>query len=149
MTLKKLENLVKIGQLKVEPPDQAEFEGMVRSAKRRLQDSGFENLSDDSRFSLAYGAAHALALAAMRWHGYRSENRYLVFQCLEQTVGLANEKWRVLDQCHKQRNLAEYEGYLEVTPQLLKELIEITGELMQRVEAMGPIKGAPTPGCVL
>jgi hypothetical protein len=139
MALDKLENLVKTGQLKTEPPDQAEFEGMVHSARNRLQDAEFENLSDDSRFSLAYGAAHALALAVMRWHGYRSENRYLVFQCLEQTGGLANEKWRVLGQCHKQRNLAEYEGHLEVTPQLLKELVEIPGGVAVRlVDAMGP-----------
>lgn len=116
MALKNLDNLVKIGRLKVEPPDQAEFDSMVRSAKSRLKDSRIEGLSEDSSFSLAYGAAHALALAAMRWHGYRSENRYLVFQCLEQTVGLAKEKWRVLDKCHKQRNLAEYEGSLEISP---------------------------------
>ncbi len=29
MALKKLDNLVTIGQLKTEPPDQAEFEGIV------------------------------------------------------------------------------------------------------------------------
>jgi hypothetical protein len=75
----------------------------------------------------------------MRWHGYRSDNRYLVFQCLEQTVGLEKAKWRVLDKCHKQRNIAEYEGYLEITPQLLHELIEITKDLLTRVEALGPV----------
>ena len=76
----------------------------------------------------------------MRWHGYRSDNRYLVFQCLQQTIGLENAKWRVLDKCHKQRNLAEYEGHLEITPQLLQELIKITEELLKSVEAMGPVK---------
>lgn len=110
MTLKKLDNLVKIKQLKTELPDQNEFDGMVNSAKRRLTDAKLENLSEDSRFSLAYGAAHALSLAALRWHGYRSDNRYMVFQCLEQTVGLEKAKWRVLDKCHKQRNIAEYEA---------------------------------------
>jgi len=92
MSLEKLDNLVKIGKLKHEPPDQSEFSGMVASAKARLQDAQIPNLSDDSKFSLAYGAAHALSLAAMRWHGYRSDNRYLVFQCLEQTVGLETTK---------------------------------------------------------
>ena len=139
MGLNNLDNLVKIGQLKVEPADQAEFDGMVRSAKSRLKDSQIEGMSEDSSFSLAYGAAHALALAALRWHGYRSENRYLVFQCLEQTVGLTKEKWRVLDKCHKQRNLAEYEGSLEVSSQLLKELVSITEEQLQLVEALGPV----------
>lgn len=113
---------------------------MVKSAKRRLQDSQVANLSEDSQFSLAYGAAHSLALAAMRWHGYRSDNRYLVFQCLQHTLGLENKKCRVLDLCHKRRNLAEYEGHLEISPQLLQELIEVTKELLTFVEALGPIK---------
>ena len=138
MTLEKLDNLVRINQLKKEPPDQQEFDGMVASAKRRLQDARVEQLSDEGRFSLAYGAAHALSLAAMRWHGYRSDNRYLVFQCLAQTIGLDKVKTRVLDKCHKVRNLAEYEGHLEISPQLLKELIDITSELLQKVEALGP-----------
>lgn len=140
MSLEKLDNLVKIKQLKAEPPDQKEFDGMVASAKRRLTDAQNNSLSEDSQFSLAYGAAHALALAALRWHGYRSDNRYLVFQCLEHTVGLAKAKWRVLDKCHKQRNIAEYEGQLEITPQLLQELIEVTKELSDLVERLGPVK---------
>lgn len=135
-----MDNLVKIKKLKAEPPDQNEFDGMVKSAKRRLQDSQVANLSEDSQFSLAYGAAHSLALAAMRWHGYRSDNRYLVFQCLQHTLGLENKKCRVLDLCHKRRNLAEYEGHLEISPQLLQELIEVTKELLTFVEALGPIK---------
>lgn len=139
MKLAHLDNLVKTNNLKTEPADQKEFDGMVISAKRRLQDADVESLSDDSRFSLAYGAAHALSLAAMRWHGYRSDNRYLVFQCLEHTVGMTNSKWRVLDKCHKQRNLAEYEGHLEITPQLLDELIAITKELLAMVEGLGSI----------
>jgi len=142
MTLENLDNLVKIRKLKAEPPDQNEFDAMVNSAKRRLQDSKVESLSEDGQFSLAYGAAHALALAAMRWHGYRSDNRYLVFQCLQHTVGLENAKWRVLDKCHKQRNLAEYEGLLEITPQLLQELIDVIEEVLKLVEALGPVKTA-------
>lgn len=140
MPLENLDNLVKVGKLKVEPPDQKEFEGMVNSAKRRLQDTAVEGLSEEGRFSSAYGAAHSLAVAAMRWHGYRSENRYLVFQCLQHTIGLDSIKWRVLDKCHKQRNLAEYEGQLEITPQLLRELITIVEELLKLVESLGTVK---------
>ena len=139
MTLAELDNLVKINKLKVEPPDQKEFDGLVASAKRRLQDVMVEGLSDEGRFSLAYGAAHALSLAAMRWHGYRSDNRYLVFQCLQHTIGFDSVKWRVLDQCHKVRNVAEYEGHLEINAQLLKELIEITEELLKKIKALGPV----------
>ena len=134
MPLDKLDNLVKIGKLKHEPPDKNEFDGMVTSAEIRLNDAKIDGLSLDSKFTLAYGAAHALALAAMRWHGYRSENRYLVFQCLEQTLGIETAKWRVLDQCHKRRNIAEYEGHLEIDSQLLNELIEISTELLELVK---------------
>ena len=140
MTLAELDNLVKINKLKVEPPDQKEFDGLVASAKRRLQDAMVAGLSDEGRFSLAYGAAHALSLAAMRWHGYRSDNRYLVFQCLQHTIRLDSVKWRVLDQCHRVRNVAEYEGHLEINAQLLKELIEITEELLKMIEALGPVR---------
>lgn len=139
MTLTPLDNLVKIGQLKEEPPDQSQIDGMLKSAKTRLKDCKVKELSEESKFSLAYSAAHSLSVAAMRWHGYRSDNRYLVFQCLEHTVGLDNAKWRVLDKCHKQRNIAEYEGHLEITPQLLQELIQITQELLELVDALGPV----------
>ncbi len=63
MPLENLNNLVKIGKLKLEPPDQAEFDGMISSAKRRLQDTQVVGLSEEGKFSSAYGAAHSLALA--------------------------------------------------------------------------------------
>ena len=124
-----LDNLVKINQLKVEPFDGSEFAGMLRAGDNKLKDSAITGLSEDSQFILAYGAAHSFSLAALRWHGYRSESRYLVFQCLQHTLGLDKAKWRVLDMCHNARNLAEYEGHLNVNPQLLKELKSITKEI--------------------
>jgi len=135
-----LENLVRIGKLKLERPDRAEFNGMMSAATIKLQDVALQGLSVDSQFSLAYGAAHALSLAALRWHGYRSESRYLVFQCLEHTLGLARAKWRVLDKCHNCRNLAEYEGHLNIDGQLLNELVIIANELLIQVSALPPIK---------
>lgn len=135
-----LENLLKIHQLKLEQFDAREFLGLLSSAKNRLQDARLVGLSEDSQFSLTYSAAHSLALAALRWHGYRSDNRYLVFQCLQHTVGLESFKWRILDKCHHQRNLAEYEGHLEITPQLLTELTQVTMELVSLIEALGPVK---------
>ena len=112
---------------------------MVASAKRGLQDAKVEGLSEEGKFSMLYGAAHAIALAAMRWHGYRSDNRYLVFQCLQHTIDLETVKWRVLDQCHRARNLAEYEGHLEIAQQLIIELFAISEELVKQVELLGPI----------
>lgn len=95
--MKALDNLVSINKLKVEAADASEFAGMLQAGDRKLLDAQLEVLSEDSQFSLAYGAAHAFALAALRWHGYRSDSRYLVFQVLEHTLNLSNAQWRVLD----------------------------------------------------
>jgi hypothetical protein len=84
-----LQNLASAKQLKAEPPDRREFEKLVQSGRARLADARRRENSWESRFDLAYKAAHALALAALRRAGYRSENRYVVFQCLAHTVGLA------------------------------------------------------------
>ena len=58
MNKEELENLVKIGQLKVEPGTRAEFDGLVSSARKRLADARNDSLSSESRFDLAYNAAH-------------------------------------------------------------------------------------------
>lgn len=138
MTSSPLDNLVRIGKLKAEPPAQAELDGLARSGQVRLRDAENAALSLESRFDLAYNAAHALSLAALRWHGYRSENRYLVFQCLEHTIGLEKAQWRVLDQAHNKRNLAEYEGDLDVDDALVEALIRAAQTVAKGVVALGP-----------
>jgi len=139
MTSSPLDNLVRIGKLKAEPPAQAEFDGLVRSGLVRLRDAENAALSIESRFDLAYNAAHALSLAALRWHGYRSENRYLVFQSLTHTLGLEAAQWRVLDQAHNKRNLAEYEGDLDVDDALVEALVRVAQVVAERVAALGPV----------
>lgn len=129
-----LENLCGPGKpLKAEPPDAAEIAGLLRSAQARLTDAAREDLTLDSRFDLAYGAAHALCVAALRRRGYRATQRYIVFQLLPQTLGFGPEVWRVLSRCHDMRNLAEYEGELRVTAELLEELIAICRRLAERM----------------
>lgn len=81
-------------------------------------------------------AAHAAALSALRAHGYRGENRYLVFQCLEHTLGYTPQEWLLFDQAHKKRNLAEYEGDLDVTQGFVEELVDETGALIGAAQAL-------------
>ena len=84
-----LENLTGPGKpLRAEPADATEFAGLLRSGRTRLKDASTKGLALESRFDLGYNAAHALCLAALRWHGYRSSNRYIVFQVLPHTLGL-------------------------------------------------------------
>lgn len=81
-TTNPLENLSRPGgSLKPEPPDAAEIAGLQRTGRARLADAGNASLALESRFDLAYNAAHALCLAALRAKGYRAANRFIVFKC--------------------------------------------------------------------
>src|SRR5258708_39919160 len=102
-----------------EPGSRREFAGMLNSARTRLADAQNESLDPDSQFDLAYGAAHRLALAALRHQGYRSENRITVFQTLVHTLGSDSADVQILLRAHNERNLAEYEGRMEIDEGLL------------------------------
>ena len=121
---KELANLARLGKLTPELGTGGEIAGLLRSGAERLVDARKEGLALSSRFDLAYNAAHAFSLAALRWHGYRSENRYLVFQVLPHTLGLPAATWRVLAKAHELRNVAEYEGHFDADATLLRNLIE-------------------------
>jgi len=136
MSLSALDNLVRIGQLKAEPRNEAEARRMLAMARTRLEDARLANVSIEGRFTSAYNAAHAAALTALRWNGYRSENRYTVFQCLTHTLNWPAPRWRVLDAAHQKRNLAEYEGFLEVDETAITELCDLTGSLITEVSKM-------------
>jgi hypothetical protein len=139
MRSKELDNLVRAGSLKAEPPDRKEFDGLLDSGRKRLSDARRQALSPESRFDLAYGAAHALSLAALRRCGYRPNRlRFIVFQALPHTLGLGPEVWRVLDKCHRVRNAAEYEGYFDVDRQLLADLLAAAEAALAALEKLGP-----------
>ena len=121
-----LEHLAGTGKpLLAEAPDAAEFAGLLRSGRARLTDAHNAALSLESRFDLAYNAAHALCLAALRRHGFRARHRYIVFQVLPHTLGLGPEVWRVLAKAHELRNLAEYEGHVDVEERLVLDVIAV------------------------
>ena len=129
-----LENLVKIKALRSELPDQREINNLITAAVDRLQDAQNSALSYASRFDLAYNAAYGLALAALRTSGYRSDKRYLVFQCLVHTTSLDKSVVRLFSVCHEKRNLAEYEGHFEKDELLLAELITATIEIRRYIQ---------------
>ena len=133
---KELANLARIGKLAPEIGTRGEVDGLLASGGERLTDARNAALALSSRFDLAYNAAHAFSLAALRWHGYRSENRYLVFQTLPHTLGLPSATWRVLAKAHELRNVAEYEGHFDVDAALLRNLIEAAESVRRAVAAL-------------
>lgn len=130
-----LENLSGPGKsLRAEPPDDNEIRGLATSGRARLKDAANKKLALESRFDLAYNAAHALSLAALRIAGYRPANRYIVFQVLPHTLGVGPEVWRVLDKCHGLRNAGEYEGVLDVDERLVEDLVTATKAVAAALE---------------
>jgi len=139
MTSQHLDNLVSVNKLKLEPGDQAEFDGLVKSGRTRPRDAHNETLALESRFDLAYNASHALSLAALRWKGYRSDSRYIVFQCLPHTLGIESKVWKVLDHCHHIRNRGEYEGFMDMNRQLVDDLIVAAEVVLAEVDKLGAV----------
>jgi hypothetical protein len=135
MSSEPLENLARAGKLKAEPPSRKEITALLGVARTRLEDAR-KDLSLESRFALAYEAAYAFSFAALRWHGYRSANRYLVFQCLPHTLGVGAEHWRVLALCHERRNDATYKGLFNIDEKLLEELFTATEVVLAKVAAL-------------
>jgi hypothetical protein len=136
MGLEALANLHRIGQLKSEPRNVQEFDRLLKMASTRLSDAHLTNMSNEGRFNSAYSAAHAAALAALRWHGYRSENRFTVFQCLAHTLGWPPHQWRVLDAAHQKRNMAEYEGYWDIPESAIDEICKLIPDLIAATEKL-------------
>ena len=131
-----LDNLCGPGKpLRPEAPDEQETQGLLRTGVARLKDARNPALALESRFDLAYNAAHALSLAALRRRGYRASNRYIVFQALQHTLGLGPQVWRVLDKCHNTRNLGEYEGLLDIDERLVEGLIAAAQEVANALNA--------------
>lgn len=136
-----LENLCGPGKpLRQEPPDASEFAGLQRSGTVRLADAARIANSLESRFDLAYNAAHALCLAALRWHGYRPANRYIVFQALPHTLGVGPEVWRVLAKCHEVRNIGEYEGDLNIDERIVTDLIAACRAVAAKLDSLKPLR---------
>lgn len=134
------ERLSRNKDLAAEPPDAKEFDGLVRSGIARLADAESAALSLDSRFDLAYNAAHALCLAALRHSGFRSSKRYVVFQVLPDTLELGPEVWRVLAKAHSLRNQSEYEGVVDADEGLVRDLLAACKAVAEKVVNLPPLK---------
>lgn len=133
MSRQELDNLVKIGNLKKESPSRIEYDGMVKSARHGLADAQNHSIQTDSQFDLAYEAAHKFSLAALRREGYRSENRITVFQTLVHTLATDKADLQILLKAHNERNLAAYEGRVDIDKKLLADLIGATKRLQTAI----------------
>ena len=136
-----LERLTGPGKsLTAAPPDAKEFSRLKHSGVTPLKDAENTTNSLEGRFDLAYNAAHALCLAALRYHGFRPGNRYIVFQVLPHTLGLGPEVWRVLAKCHEIRNLGEYEGDLDIDERIVDDLITSCRAVADKLDGLPALR---------
>jgi hypothetical protein len=133
-----LENLARAKQLNAEPPSAEQIGRLLASAETQLRDGSNTSLGAPSRFMLAYNAAHALALAALRAAGYRPSSaghRKIIFQVLDATADAPPELWRALARYHDRRNASEYEGAPPATVMEADDMVKLTSELQRLVLA--------------
>ena len=128
--------LVRTGDLKTEPASDEEVTGLIESGAAQLADAKNTDLSLESRLPFCSQRCTCSVSGGVANRGCRSENRSLAFQCLQDTLDLPKEKCRVLDQAHRKRNIAEYEGAFDVEEKLVKALIRVTEEVVVRVCAL-------------
>jgi hypothetical protein len=124
-----LENLVRVGKLHVATHTDAEHSTLLGKSIGMLRDAKVAAISLQGRFTLAYGAAHGFALAALWRRGYRSEDRYTVFATLVHTTSISHGAQRVLVNAHRTRNQMEYEADDRLDEGFLASLIAATEEL--------------------
>jgi hypothetical protein len=74
----------------------------------------------------------------LRLEGYRSENRITVFQTLVHTLGTTAADVQVFLRAHNERNLAEYQGRIEIDADLLANLIQSTKTMEAAVARLDP-----------
>lgn len=137
--MKALDNLAATGQLVSEATSVEEISGFIVRAEQQLADARTTSLSAASRFSLAYDAAHAFALIALRAHGYRPGrglgHRMVVFSTLAHTVASPAADCAALLRYHTKRNSSEYAGLLNASDVDARDLIALTSMLRDRVRA--------------
>jgi hypothetical protein len=134
-----LENLLKIGQLKLHAVEAAEIERLLTAARRNLWDARVTSISPETRFDAAYKAIMQTALAGLMMNGYRPDtnrpgHHMTVIQSLPLTVGLDSKRIIVLDTLRRQRNVADYTGD-DIDETTAEHCITEAGRLIEDVAA--------------
>ncbi len=130
-----LENLVKINKLSPHVSNATEVGRLLAASRRNVADSSVAMISDETRFDAAYKAIMQCGLVGLLANNYRLStttpgHHQTVIQCLELTMGVPPEVWRVLDALRKKRNLNDYGGGL-IEPASVTECIQQATALLE------------------
>jgi hypothetical protein len=142
-----LDDLLAKGRLKRHRSSSAETRALLAVADRHLRDASLIELSDDGRFTAAYGAVLALATIVISASGYRvgrvPGHHRLTIDLLPVFLG-AHEgtRARYFDACRRKRNQADYERAGAVTTAevdaLLEAAVEFHHDVLEWLESEHP-----------
>jgi hypothetical protein len=114
-----------------------EIAALISVVERDLRDAAVEGVSPDWRLAIAYNAGLQCAITALAASGYRPSkggaHHYYAIEALRFTLGVDENTIRVFDAFRKKRNIADYERAGTVTNQEVKELVELSRELRDRL----------------
>jgi hypothetical protein len=135
----RLRTLVERNALREERAAPLEVQGLLSSAKDYLADARRQTNSQATRFNVAYEAAHAIALAAMRALDLRPAqgpgHRAVVFNALNSTTGATAAVFVPLMKANDKRNKLTYDGLTTFSAAELAELIDCATALERIVRA--------------
>ena len=135
-----LENLTRSGQLRKHEATPDEIRYHIGRARNLLEDARKKTNSLDGRFNNAYGAGHALLMAAIKMRGYRPADakghRLILYQLINRLLPAAAAAKSILEYVHGLRNRSEYDGDpIDVTQGLVDDLIAAVDNVRQEVDA--------------
>lgn len=137
-----LQNIVGISLDSIEV-DYLMIRKLLEAARASLRDAKFNDISNESRFDLAYKAIMQSAKAALQAKGYRvltskPGHHQLMLQVLPFTIGLDKNNLILLDHLRMQRNAIDYSGDI-VSDGLTIEAIAQAENLLDLVQTyLGP-----------
>lgn len=128
--------------LQVEAPNWDTLKGLVQRAQQSLVDARNDEVSLNSRFSVAYSAAFWLSRVALEACGYRlagaAGHRVVVFQCLEHTLDWSPDQWRPINDLHRFRNRFDYGDIFEASEAQVEVLINGAQEMLDDILRLFP-----------
>jgi uncharacterized protein (UPF0332 family) len=137
MSLKKLQT---DGRIKPHTTSKTELDELRGGVLVKLKDSTSTSISDDTRFTIAYGAAILLAKMALACAGYRLDSKsgghhVTAFSALRLAIGKSvDELATFFEVCRRKRNEIDYDRAHVASRADADEIVEKANELEAQVE---------------
>ena len=132
--------LQSLKHLTSQPPEAEEFARLKAAGARWLRDSRSSAKALENRFHFAYNAAVSFSRAALRYHGFRSDNIDLVFCVAPHALGLDADVSRRLLKCREVHDGWAFQGYGRVDQSTFDALMAACAAVAASVETLPPLE---------